>query len=471
MTPPAAPAAAARPLRSGLGRVFLVAVGLTVLAYGSASSVQSSFAAIGFALLALVSTTRPLGSSQVRYVHAAAILLLASLIGYAAFQALPVAGPDLANGAWTSLAGAIGPTPAAISVAPGMTLDALASLALPFLAFVGALVFFQSDEEALWLWRALAYFGAAYAVFGILQELFLPNQILFEPKRFYLGSLTATFVNRNTAGTFFGLALLLNLGLAFHELRNVHIARFVKKTLSLDISWPDKNARVVGQALCCAICAVALFLTQSRGAAAASFVACYVALAAMTARPVTADKPDERFAKWRRRAALIGSLLVLLSLFALFAGRSLHRLEEAGADDSRWCSFASLLHAIRDNWALGAGFGAFQDVFPLYRDAGCAGIFGVWERAHNVFLEGWIGLGLIFPTALGLGYAILVGVFLRGARRRRRFRFAPIIGLSALILVSLHAMVDFSAQIPGFAVYFAAAMAAATTISLGRGRE
>jgi hypothetical protein len=473
MTLPATPASAsaARPLRTSLGRVFLAAVGLTLLAYGSASSVQSSFAAIAFALLALISTTQPIGSSQVRYVHAAAILLLAVLVGYAAIQALPVASPDLANSAWKSLVGAIGPAPAAISVAPGMTLDALASLALPFLAFVGALVFFQSDDEAIWLWRALAAFGAACAIFGVLQELLAPDQILFEPKRFYLGSLTASFINRNTAGTFFGLALLLNIGLTFHELRGIRIARFVKKSLNLDIGWPDKNARVIVQALCCAICAVALFLTQSRGATAATFVASYVALAAMTARPVTADKPDERFAKWRRWAALIGSLLALVSLFALFAGRSVQRFEEAGAEDTRWCAFGSLLHAIHDNWALGAGFGAFQDVFPLYRDSGCAGIFGVWERAHNVFLEGWIGLGLIFPVALAIGYAILLGVLLRGARRRRRLRFAPVIGLSALVLVSLHAMVDFSLQIPGFAVYFAVVLAAATTVSLGRARQ
>jgi hypothetical protein len=32
-------------------------------------------------------------------------------------------------------------------------------------------------------------------------------------------------------------------------------------------------------------------------------------------------------------------------------------------------------------------------------------------------------------------------------------------------------MVDFSLQIPGFAVYFAVVLAAATTVSLGRARQ
>ena len=42
-------------------------------------------------------------------------------------------------------------------------------------------------------------------------------------------------------------------------------------------------------------------------------------------------------------------------------------------------------------------------------------------------------------------------------------------GLAALILASLHSIVDFSLQIPGVGVYFAAIMAATVTVSLGRG--
>jgi hypothetical protein len=54
---------------------------------------------------------------------------------------------------------------------------------------------------------------------------------------------------------------------------------------------------------------------------------------------------------------------------------------------------------------------------------------------------------------------------------RHQFRFIPVMGLAALILASLHSVVDFSLQIPGVGVYFAAIMAATVTVSLGRGRE
>jgi len=457
----------ARPgFRTWLARAFVAAVALTVLGYGAASTVQVNLAAFGFAILAILSTFRPIGSWRAGRVQAVSIFALASLVGYAAFQTLPLPGLGLANGAWKSVSENIGPVNGTISVAPGMTLDALTALALPFLTFIAALAFFQGDDEALWLWRALAYFGAAYAAFGILQELLFPDQLLFETKKYYLGYLTATFVNRNTAGTFFGLALLLNLGLLFYELRKIRIASFVKKALNFD--WRDRNVLVLVHAFCCLVIAMALFLTQSRGAVGATFIACVVAVALMSTHRLTADKPGEEFVAWRRYATIVAGLLVVVGLFALFAGRSVYRMQEQGSEDGRWCAFSSTIAAIKDNWVLGTGFGAFQDVFPVYRDSDCAGIFGVWERAHNFFLEGWLGLGLPFLAALAIGYLVLIATFIHGVRVRHKFRFIPVMGLAALILASLHSVVDFSLQIPGVGAYFAAILAATVTVSLGR---
>jgi O-antigen ligase len=235
--------------------------------------------------------------------------------------------------------------------------------------------------------------------------------------------------------------------------------------------WRDKNVLALVHAFCCLIIAMALFLTQSRGAVGATFIACVVAVALASTHRLTADKPGEEFVAWRRYATIVASLVIVVGLFALFAGRSVYRMEEQGADDARWCAFSSTIAAIKDNWILGTGLGAFQDVFPVYRDADCAGIFGVWERAHNFFLEGWLGLGLPFLAALAIGYLVLIVTFIHGVKVRHRFRFVPVIGLAALILASLHSLVDFSLQIPGVGVYFAAIMAATVTVSLGRGRE
>ena len=453
-------------MRTLLATLFLAALALTVIAYGSVEVVPLNLAVLVFGLLAGVSALCPAGTAVGR-LQAVTVITLASLLIFCAVQILPVDG-DLANRAWKPVNDLVNPVQGTISVAPQMTIDALPSLALPFLVFVAALAFFQGDDKGMLLWRALAYFGTGCAAFGIFQELFLPEQLLFSQKRFYVGSLTATFVNRNSAGTFFGIALLLNLGLIFFHLRKINTTSFLNRLLSLDISWRDKYSLLLFHILSFVIVSVALFLTQSRGAVGATFVAAVVAATIMSTRRLTAEKSAHQFKGLRRYAALIGSILVIVGLFAMFAGRSIYRMEAQGTDDARWCTFASTVEAIKDHPLLGTGFGTFQEVFPAYRDTECAGIFGVWDRAHNFFLEGYLGLGVPFAIAAGMGYIVLIGVFFIGMGNRRKYLFAPVIGFSVMILVSLHSIVDFSLQIPGVGVYFAAAIASAATISLRR---
>ena len=291
-----------------------------------------------------------------------------------------------------------------------MTLAAAPALAAPFLAFAVALACCQNDEEALRLWRGLAYFGAVYAAFGIVQEVFWPDQLLLEPKRFYLGDLTASFVNRNTAGTFFGVALLLNLALLFADLRVVRLARLARGG-----KWSGRSAALLLHLFAVLDCAAALFLTRSRGAIGATLVATLVATAMMAARRLTSDRErDELFARWRRPAVALAALALVLGLFVLFAGRSEHRAQTLASEDGRWCVFASTATAIADHWPLGAGFGAFPDVFPAYRNVDCAGVFGIWDHAHDFFLEGLLGFGLPFVGATALVYAALGAALIRG---------------------------------------------------------
>lgn len=129
------------------------------------------------------------------------------------------------------------------------------------------------------------------------------------------------------------------------------------------------------------------------------------------------------------------------------------------------CAYRATIAAIRDTGWLGSGFGTFQDVFPAYRTADC-GLYGHWDMAHNVFLEGWLVAGLAFPICAGLAYYELVRAFGTGIRRRRRYRFAAMSGLGILVLLTLHSLVDFSLQVPGFSLLAAAALGAGTAVSL-----
>lgn len=453
--------------RSFSTKVVAVTIVSMILAYGSVAPGPLYLGALTFASLAAASAYRPIDNNVVARLYAATTVLLAALLAYTLLQTTPIADGWI-NNLWKPVDNLIGPARNSISSAPGMTLDALPKLALPFLVFLTALSLFQGDADAFMLWSALAYFGAAYAIFAIFQDLFFPEQLFLAQKRYYVGFLTGTFVNRNTTGTFFGIAFMLNSGLVFHSLRKIRANNFVRQIVSLDLHWRDKNVRLLFHALLCLAVAVALFLTQSRGAVGASFVAIVLGTVVMAMRPLTNDPPVERASKFRTFARIVGVLLVVLGLFALFAGQSIHRMEEQGSEDARWCAFASTIAAIKDHPIFGAGLSTFQDVFPSYRSVECAGIGGIWDHAHDLFLEGYLGMGIGFAIATVFTYALLVGACIQGLRSRHRYRFVPAMGLATLVLVSLHSIVDFSLQIPGVAVYSAAVLASTVTISLGR---
>jgi len=452
--------------RLWLGRALLATLAATVLAHGGASTVELDFSALGFALLAVLAIAVPIAAPRLARLQALALLLLAALLAYVLWQTLPLGDSRFADPAWRVLVDLIpNASPRnAVSVAPGLTLAAAPALAGPFLAFAVALACCQSDREALRLWRGLAYLGAVYAGLAIAQEVLWPNQLALEPKRFYLGDLTGSFVNRNTAGTFFGVALLLNLALLFADLRTVHVAHLAQRRRKDG----ERRTALLIHLFAVLDCAAALSLTRSRGAVGATLIAILLATGAMAARRLTADRPrDDVFGRWRRPAVSLAAVAVVGSLFMLFAGRAEQRVQGLASEDGRWCAFGSTMAAIADHWPLGAGFGAFPDVFPAYRDAACAGIFGVWDHAHNFFLEGLLTLGAAFAAAAAIVYAALGAALVRGARTRHRLRFLPVAGLAALALVSLHGIVDFSLQIPGVAVYVAAALAPAVAVALG----
>ena len=455
--------------RLWLGRALVATLAASVLAHGGAATVELDLTALGFAVLAMLAIAVPIAAPRLARLQALTSLLLAALGAYVLWQTTPLGDLPFADPAWKSLGQAVAQASrrSPVSVAPGLALAAAPALAAPFLAFAVALACCQNDEEALRLWRRLAYFGAAYAAFGVIQELFWPDVLLLEPKRFYLGDLTASFVNRNAAGTFFGVAFLLNLALLLADLRAGRLTRLARRG-----KWSGRSAALLLHLFAVLDCAAALFLSRSRGAIGATLVATLVATALMSARrPTAREQHRGSLPRWRRPIIAMTALALVLGLFVLFAGRSEHRAQSLAAEDGRWCVFNATLVAIGDHWPFGAGLGAFPDVFPSYRSVECAGVFGIWDHAHDVFLEGLLDLGLPFAVVTTLIYIALGSALIHGARMRRRLRFAPVGGLASLILATLHGVVDFSLQIPGVAIYLAAALAAAVAVSFGRAGE
>lgn len=401
-----------------------------------------------------------------------ALVLGGLAFAYCWFQTWNLPGDPWAHPLWGKASTLFDGLAPSISVDPSVTSAAAYSLLLPFLVYAACLALFPGDDGAMKLMRWLAGMGAAFAVFGLVQLLAFPDSLLIWQKTAYRDSLTGTFVNRNTAGTLLGIASLSFLTLLIWNMRKV------REWSSLFVAIVDPNVevrlpwRAILAAVLLVIVLLALVLTKSRGAIGATAIAYLAVLPGLALSAFRHRRQNGRatVAKGGIVRAVLVALVALVAIGCtvwLFGGLAIHRMEVRGFDAIRLCVYSASLDAIGENWRFGTGFGTFSTVFPIYRLPDCGFPKDVFHRAHNVYLEGMLGLGLPFLGLVVALYLHIGSILARGVRTRRRFRFVPIIGIGAVILSSLHSLVDFSVEVPGMAAYMAAFLAAVTTLSLG----
>jgi O-antigen ligase len=141
------------------------------------------------------------------------------------------------------------------------------------------------------------------------------------------------------------------------------------------------------------------------------------------------------------------------------------KLAEAGlADANRIRVYAITLWSILDAPLLGYGYGTFADIFPMFRDRS-TDVVGIWEQAHNTYLEVFQGLGLIFGSMLVTSIVLLVLKCGKGAMVRRQVT-VPCIATGVAFLVGVHAMVDFSLQLQAVTLTFMAILGAGVAQSV-----
>jgi hypothetical protein len=441
---------------------------LAVLNYGSADAIPLNLLSAAICATAIVASPLPFRNRTIATVWTLAALTLAALIGVAWASSLTPAPFGLENPIWAVVrafgeAGDMG----ALSAAPLQTRLTMAALA-PALAFLVALRVFQTSDEAIDFLRWLAHFGALFALFALLQHLFNPGGILMSSKQAYQNAVVGTFVYQNAAGAFFGLGTVLSLAFVLHYLELIQPGR-VWSHLASSAAPPPRQYRLFARySAMTFVQAVALALTTSRGAVFATLAASLALFFCLKPSRRSRREPEAR----RRKAgpALRFTLYGAGGLLSvLFVERVVFRLTHH-SDGGRFCVYRATWRAIGDYWPFGSGFATFGDVFPAYRDA-CMPVDGIWMQAHNVFLEGTLALGAVFPVACFLIYSLFGVIFARAIRSGDGRRYAAAAGASAWLLVTLHSLVDFSVQISGVGVFVAALTAACLAVAADRSRE
>lgn len=446
-------------LKSVFAGLYGSIIVLAVVPYGLVQTVPFTVMAIAVFLLALVAAFLMGAPSRGRWAFNAVLLLFALASLWILIQALDLGPSSLGHPVWDDARALAGISRSGISVAPADSRAALLQIALPAVTFLAGLIIADTDGRARLILKMLAAGAGLIAIFGLGQFLFYPNLILIEKKPTDLQSLTAVFVNHNTAATFLGLGLLL-------------LATFLSETGRAVTGRSPSRARTTAfLALAALSLAVftALMLSQSRGGVFATAIAC-LAYLPFILRQWTAERrllSGKRPAAERRKPLLVAAIVLgVLSMLLVFASRTLFRVNVRGAEDARFCYWPDVARAISDNWLTGTGFGTFRTVFSAYRNADC-GITGLFDRAHNSYLEGFLTLGIVFPILIAVVFCVFGRIFWNGYRTRRRMQHYAALGLAGTLLIATHAIVDFSLQIPGLAIFYAAFLGGITSICYG----
>ncbi|MGF7159823.1 O-antigen ligase [Rhodoligotrophos appendicifer] len=335
------------------------------------------------------------------------------------------------------------------SVNPDMTLTGLMRLLTYAGIFWLSLQLCRDVDNAEFLIWAIGVAVAVYSFYGLILWSLGSQTILWYPKLFYRDDLTSTFVNRNSFATYAGLGCVIFLFTLTKQLSRV-LAQSDRASLGRQLATVAVQS---GPILVYAVPLLAVFsaliLSKSRAGFASTVFAIVLGFLVWLLR-------RRRVSAWGQ-FAVVGVALVTFTTWISFSGEALFRRFSSVDNDAegRFQTYAATWTAIKDNLWYGTGYNSFQDMFPLYRDESVSA-FGVWDKAHDTYLEVLLGLGLPVGIALILAVLLLVFTCLKGAITRRRAWHLPLIAFTASVLVGCHALVDFSLQMAGVAITYAA---------------
>lgn len=380
----------------------------------------------------------------------------AVLFGLSVFWILVQLAPvpeTLAHPIWGMASEALErPITGSITVNRGATMLLLLRLLTAASLFWLAMQLCRNSLRGHLMLQSLSFIIAAYSAYGLVLAAFFSGAIPLFDAPAGGGYVRSTFVNRNSFATYAGLGVVVTTALTLRLFR--HEAQGSVGSIRYRVTKFIEAAGRRGWVLLGAgfLSFVAVLGTVSRGGVLSTALGVF-ALLALT------------FSRQRRQSgelieAIVFIAMGLVACFMFFGDLFVGRIASTGLEDAtRLSVYRIVLRSILDTPVLGFGYGAFADVFPMYRDQSIS-VSGVWDKAHNSYLEIWQGLGLPFGSALILSVALIVLRCFKGSVSRRRNATPALAAVAASLLVGVHALVDFSLQMEGVALTFAAILAA-----------
>lgn len=451
-------------LENLIGWVFLVALGFVPVIFGAnvplAWGINAAVFGSLLALYLLVQglSLRPLPVPLSRL--AVPLVAFGLVMGWIALQVQTWTPQALHASEWARASALLGePLPGMISVNPSETRLGLLRLATAVAVFLLAVQFAREPAWAVRVIGACAVAAAAQAIYAFVLAAMGPEGagLILSPSLFKLeqaGGLSGTFYNRSHFAIYLALGLVCTWGLLSRELRMSLVDHGFRDRREILAKVYGVGRGLFRYSVLLMPLAMGLLLSNSR----AGFALALSAVLLM----VFLDKGEGTRGKGLRRTALViaiaGAVLALGTRGDLIGTRLAETSVETTLEE-RTLTPAITLRAIMARPILGYGYGTFASVFPQFRDDTLP-LSGRWKEAHNSYLEALLGLGVPMALVLFAGLAWIAGTCLKGVLTRRRDRLAPLVAVGAALVVALHVLVDFSIQIQGVALAFAALLGA-----------
>lgn len=332
------------------------------------------------------------------------------------------------------------------SIVKNLPFFALGAPLANILALTLGIVLCADRARARRLLWVIAISGAAYALYGVLSFLIEPTMILWRDKKAYLGSVTGTFINRNTAAAYFGSCAIIWMLLILELLRKrIPERRLVWRRVGRDIAEMPRRG-YVPHAAAFLVCLMAIFMTGSRAGVGLSLLAMIASFTLFFRK----DLP----LRTGIGISLASGVVVALGLLQLLGGQVSSRFDSQGlVDEGRIEAWKSTLHIIADNPWFGTGLGTFQWAFPSYRSPEIS-IRGIWDAAHSTPLELASEVGIPMALLVALGWGVMLTILAWGLFKRRRDMVIPLAAAATAGLSLLHSFLDFTLQVPGYSIPF-----------------
>jgi len=417
--------------QSIVGYSVLAMVLASALVIGGNSPVAWSFLSIGvcgaFAWQVILSGRLPL-PLPVRTLLVPGVLFLA-VLAWGWGQTVGGVSQMLAHPLWRFAPDAL----PSISADPGQGRHAVMRLLSYGIIFVTMVWTCTSEARAKAVLFTIAVFSSALAVFGLSAALIGENFFLGDVSN--SGTVSASFVNRNSYATYAIFGALANLAAYLHGASRLRDSVRGRLENFFAGGWVFAFGAL--------ICVGAVSLTQSRAGGISGLIGLGVFLAA-----------------WRggRRQWDPIMLLVIAAVIVFVAMTSatglIERLLATDSESARFVVYPAIVEAIEDRPLLGHGLGSFPDVFRLYVPQEVASL--EWLRAHSTYLELGFALGLPATVAWFVALGLIVWRIRQGTVQRKNNRAFACCALGCVAAAGFHSVFDFSLQMPANAALFAA---------------